>query len=451
MRKLMIAMLALAVVFGFAACDNSNSGSTSLMDKYVVALEITEGPTQYFDGDTLDKDQYTVMATQNDGQKVQLASSDFDFNPENGGIVATPSLANAKAEEKTIGTFTYAGIYQGTLRPAAVEVKATVYSIDKINVSVPEEMGQYWNSESVSDIKKEDYKVTAYALTNPTTDTLSSTPIFSKTYEGDDYDLTCGVLSANDKLTTGVHTLSFSVNDKTGLTGFADGVITAKINVKADKLTGISISRNDVEAVEGATAGDAEKYVDVTYTYASGKTEKKAGNNASDITIAWVNDPGFGSTSTFDAKDQPIKASVTEDSTITAPNNVTVETITDYIKSFTIAATNANKKFAVNDTTMSVLNTAELELSSLITKDDVKITWASGKTTGPSDAPTAAEVRAALTMYVNGVESEYLVLDATDYAADAELPVTFALEGLKYVDERTECGIEKVVAIASIS
>ena len=54
MRKLMIAMLALAVVFGFAACDNSNSGSTSLMDQYVVALEVTDGPKAYFEGDVVD-------------------------------------------------------------------------------------------------------------------------------------------------------------------------------------------------------------------------------------------------------------------------------------------------------------------------------------------------------------------------------------------------------------
>ena len=78
MRKLMIAMLALAVVFGFAACDNSNSGSTSLMDQYVVALEVT-GPTQYFAGDKLDADAYTVTAVQNDGQKVTLAAGDYEI------------------------------------------------------------------------------------------------------------------------------------------------------------------------------------------------------------------------------------------------------------------------------------------------------------------------------------------------------------------------------------
>ena len=451
MRKLMIAMLALAVVFGFAACDNSNSGSTSLMDKYVVALEITEGPTQYFDGDTLDKDQYTVMATQNDGQKVQLASSDFTFSPADGKVTADADVANADAKEKTIGTFTYSGVYQGTLAPVTVDVKATVYSIDGINVSGPD-LGQYWNSDTVADLDASAYTVTAYALAKAT-DTIESTPIFSKAYTSDDFEMKCGSLTnATDKLPAGLQTLTFTVNTKG--TAIKGGSATAEINVKVDSVKSISIALKDnVEAVIGMTNQKAEDDVDVTYALESGKTVTDPTGYGKAATVKWSNGSMETSKTFADATPQPVEAAI--DGTDIKTSGVSVVAVNNYIKSFTVtvapAAESDMKLVAgteVDEKTLQVKKGADsayvIDLANLSVAT-TNLTWASGSAPADFDAETLKD---ALKMQVNGADAAKF--DTTGYEATAKLPVTFSLTGVAGVTDKTACAVTAVELVAAL-
>ncbi len=120
MRKLMIAMLALAVVFGFAACDNStaNSGAASQLD--VAYIEATaKGDVVYLEGEKADPADYTFTGYDAAGNVVieNMASSLFSSD-----VVLTKDM------DKT--GFTYAGV----VSVPAITVPVTVYEIDKITV-----------------------------------------------------------------------------------------------------------------------------------------------------------------------------------------------------------------------------------------------------------------------------------------------------------------------------
>ena len=120
MRKLMIAMLALAVVFGFAACDNStaNSGAASQLDvAYIEAVEKTA--TDYLVGETADPADFTFTGYDAAGNVVieDMASTLFS---------ATKSFV--KGDDEAVFT------YNGTVKVPSIKVPVSVYEVEKLTV-----------------------------------------------------------------------------------------------------------------------------------------------------------------------------------------------------------------------------------------------------------------------------------------------------------------------------
>lgn len=416
MRKLMIAMLALAVVFGFAACDN-NSGSTSLMDQYVVALEITDGPTQYFEGDDVNVEDYTVTATRNDGSTFVVPAKDLVY----AGSTLTQTGDSKDAKEETIGTITYNGIYVGTINKPTVEVKATVYNIDAVGVTGPETARQYYNTQGLADVVDTDYVVTVYALAE-TTDKADAA-LYSKVLSDDEYTITANpnVSGSPAVFATGTVTLTFAPVANSSAPVISGGKNTADIAVKADVLTSISIAIKDgKEAVVGATKGTASDYVDVTYTMESGKTYKNSEYQGTAATVAWAS----SANATFVANTaESITATVTGSGISAA--NVSITPVADYIKSFTVSGGGLESGNA----------TVKLGTELDATKMTVTVTWASGTT---HETPDAEALTAALRM-TDGVNSNLTKFATSSYKVNDKLPISFYLTGLDVVNEKTDC------------
>ena len=436
MRKLMIAMLALAVVFGFAACDNSNSGSTSLMDKYVVALEITEGPEAYFVGETLDKDQYTVVATQNDGQKVELASSDFKFE---GTVPGTINGAdNSKVKEAVIGKFVYTGIYQGTINAPSVDVKASVYKIDAVDVEGPAS-AKYYDSQDMDDFRYSDYTVTAYALDG-------ATVLYSDTLDGEattpEYTLDSSevISGGNTTFATGNWTLNVQLNgaDADPIDG---GKASVSISVSHDEIASIALRAKEgaPKVVVGATRStyDVNDLVEVVYTMVSGKTfvntdgEDELPTAYGAATVAW------STNGDKIAASDKIKASVkVKGNEVNAPD-YSIETIADYISKVTIVGDDTNAK--VNGTTLQVKpDTDKLFKTSYVT---ATIAWASGNTP-ETDAETIAN---ALQIVGSDDPKSF---DCEGYTGN--LPISFALN-LTGVTADTEYSVKTITVVSDFT
>lgn len=119
MRKLMIAMLALAVVFGFAACDNStaNSGASQLDVAYIEAVEKTA--TDYLVGETPDPADFTFTGYDAAGNVVieNMASTLF-----------SATKAFVKGDDEAVFSYT------GAVTVPSIKVPVSVYEIEKITV-----------------------------------------------------------------------------------------------------------------------------------------------------------------------------------------------------------------------------------------------------------------------------------------------------------------------------
>ena len=426
MRKLMIAMLALAVVFGFAACDN-NSGSASLTDQYVVSLEVTSGPEAYFDGQTVDVADYTVTATRVDGSTFTVPSEDLEFFYSSGSDLTE----NEDSTSKVIGSISYTGFYKVPGTVLSVAVEADVYTADAINVEGPA-VAQLFNTQGVDDFDYSVYTVTAYALDD------DSAVLYSDEIEVTDDNVT-EIFTFTDALNTDVFkTGNWDIPVKFGSAtkAISGGKNTVTISVKLDTLKGISLKVNeDKEAIIGtAKAGKAGDFVTVVYTMESGKTYEGDDYQGTKATVDWTSSTPVN----FASAAEEITAKITiNGSETTAKASITP--VADYITKFKVSSS------AWTGSTGAVTVSAGTKLdTSTMT---VSLEWAS--VTGPTDAPEEAELTNALKIVVGGT-TEQTTFDTTNYAANDKLPISFSLTGLgNIVTDKTECAITSV-SIAAV-
>ena len=119
MKKFIIAMLCVAVLFGFAACDNSSnapSGSEGL-DKLVVSMKVeakTGFDGKYFDGEKIDLSNYVITATTYNGDEVEVAAADVSLDKDK-----VSAGDNEDVKSTLLATLTYKGATYG-----AIPVKA---------------------------------------------------------------------------------------------------------------------------------------------------------------------------------------------------------------------------------------------------------------------------------------------------------------------------------------
>ena len=291
MRKLMIAMLALAVVFGFAACDN-NSGSASLTDQYVVSLEVTSGPEAYFAGQKVDVADYTVTATRVDGSTFTVPSEDLAFSSD------SSLTANEDKTSKEIGSIYYTGFYKVPGTTPSVAVEADVYTVDAIDVAVVADQATYYVGSSLKNLK-DDYTVTAYAFasTVKTSDYTAENALYYAVIDSSDITLNDGSndLTATSKFSAeGLKTIKFKLFGAEVSQAIKDGKSTANLVVQADYVADFTVAQvttatatgtKDVDykyAVVGGTISKdaaAKAYLVITETMASGEVKTIVGND----------------------------------------------------------------------------------------------------------------------------------------------------------------------------
>ena len=122
MRKLMIAMLALAVVFGFAACDNSTStsGTGSQLDiAYIVGTEVND--KDYLAGDAADPADFKFTGYD--------AADNVVIENMSAELFAAKGTLSA-ADDEAVFTYNGMGLFAGK----DVKVPVDVYAIEKITV-----------------------------------------------------------------------------------------------------------------------------------------------------------------------------------------------------------------------------------------------------------------------------------------------------------------------------
>ena len=119
MKKVMIAVLSLAVLFGFAACEDGSSSTTSDM---IAGATVTGGEKVYIPGETLDLSDYTFSLTMADGSTQPASASDFVFD----------SLIVKKPQDGDTTTFTAS--YKG-MSNVGVTVVAKVGTVTDLKIS----------------------------------------------------------------------------------------------------------------------------------------------------------------------------------------------------------------------------------------------------------------------------------------------------------------------------
>ncbi len=287
MKKFMILLLSLAVLFGFAACsDGSDSGSQSLQDLAVVSLAITAGPDTYFAGETFDINDYTVVATRANGDTFTVEASDLDVS---GVAIPSSGVTSATATSTSLGKIKYSGIYTMTSTSASVDVYATVYNLDAIDVEVKANQARYYVGSDTSDIA-DDYTVTAYALETPATDTAADA-LYSRVLASDEFEVASSQIESDAFKAAGMATLTFKANANDSAAAITDGSNTASLVVYNDYLVSFDVTTEDATktSVIGAkTTATPMDYVVVTYTMASGKTGVDAKDESKTVTLTPV-------------------------------------------------------------------------------------------------------------------------------------------------------------------
>ena len=415
MKKVMIALLSLAVLFAFTACpDGSDSSSQTLEDQAVVKIEVT-GPDTYFAGETATLDDYKVVATRANGETFEVTNADdLTFS------VTVPSTAtSADAAPKSIGTIEYTGNSLVTVKDPKAEVYATVYNVDAINVVAKSSQTKYYDGSSTADLA-DDYVVTAYALKNPATDKADAA-LYAREVSSDDVEISSSLITSDAFNASGKADLTFKAYG-VAASAITGGTNTASVIVYDDYLESISVAENPAKkAVIGAkTTATPLDYVVVTYNMASGKTGDTSATGATAATAEWAAEITGGTTVFEKGKTYTITVTAKTgfDGKTDDVETVTLTLVENTIVSFTVTAS------------------GDINAGDTLKGDSFTVTptWL-----GDADSVTPpAEVTAAVlqqNLLLNGAAS-YTVPE--DYPAGTKLPVKFTLKNYPNATCNTE-------------
>ena len=408
-------MLALAVVFGFAACDNSNSGSTSLMDQYVVALEVT-GPEAYFAGQKVDVADYTVTATRVDGSTFVVPADDLAFSSDS----ALP--ANEGKDSKEIGVIYYTGFYKVPGTVPSVAVEADVYEVDAIDVAVAADQATYYALNSSLKNLKDDYTVTAYAFadTVKAADYTAENALYYAVIDSSDITLYSGATALTSNYTfasPGLKEISFRLFGTEESQAIKDGQATADLVVQTDYVADFAVAQVTTATATGTKDTDykyavvggtilkeaaAKAYLVITETMASGKVNTIVGNDISYTVTAVANQTDTEFT-TGKAYNVTVKGKIGATQTEkTAPIGITP--VVNDITSFTVTGgpttIKAGNEISAKDFTVTA-NWLDDAADGVITGADLngKLRIDGGATyTVPDNYPASTELQVKLTL-----------------------------------------------------
>ena len=368
MKKIMIALLAIAVLFGFAACDNSN-GSPDAKGDAVRLYQAETDNVVYLVGQEANLDDFTVMVQYKDGTSERVPSSDLTLTAGDGQLAAGSTL---KVK------YNLAPEYQ----VASIDLDVTIYPVTSIKVEyIGDSYDSYYDNlvgstyNGIEDAKANDifnksqYKVTAVYNTTE-----------EKVLDADEYVVT-DLADKTPSTTTadGTATIKLDLNsDGVADTGSVEGKATG-IVILADKLESINATlKEDKELIAGAKAEttSVSDLFDVTGNYASGAVKAVTVSAAT-----FVTDNFTKITAEKDA--YPVEGEVTVKFTVTGLTEAQTETfavIPNYVKSFAPTAAGVQ---------------AGASIASAITRAP---TWAAGETSNGSEDATLTAVVNPTTM-----------------------------------------------------
>ena len=415
MKKFIIAMLCVAILFGFAACDNSSSTPSTPDMSNIAYVEgsLRNASSFYFEKDTPSAADFIFTGYDVEGNVVAADMAAALF--ESGSVDASKDTVTFK--------------YHGT---DVKIVDVPVYTIDAIGVETVKTQDYFVNS-NIEKIK-DNFKVTVYALEDA--DDPESTVVASKVLAADKYTIayTEGYVDKQGDEATkftkaGDVVLTFTADGTTNVPAYgdpADDNDKVELAVMADYLVSFTVAQNeDVPAVIGDTIGDADDYVEVTYTMASGLVGDAATTNAT-ATPSWKT--SFASNAKFDEKTSYVIEVTAEIEGEDEVQEVTLKLSENTLVSFEVKYKDGSTKIE-NGTTIKL---EDFTIS--------KLTWLG--TTAPEDAPSEADLKNNLQMKVNGsVATSY---EVKNYGNDQKLPITFSLTG-DYADAECETVLKVTV------
>ena len=260
MKKVMIAMLALAVVFGFAACDNStsNSGTPSQLDvSYIEATAKSE--IDYLVGETPDPADFTFTGFDMTGNVVveNMASSLF---------AAQAPLAK-NADEAVF-------VYNGAVSVPAIKVPVNVYEVEKLTVdaTAADVVKTYYtvvatDGDSSANVDLDKYA--PYAKINKTglvvTATYNGTE--TKTVDAKDYDATLGTITENTTDLTSFKKLNWATNQLSTDIDNKDVVVKISMdNTSAAAMYKVEFKDNLISSIYVDVDEDYKFYYDMDKT-----------------------------------------------------------------------------------------------------------------------------------------------------------------------------------------
>ena len=441
MKRFMIAVLAVAVLFGFAACDNSGSGtpSTNPDDLAIIKVVVKEGPSQYFAGEKVDEADYEVVGIQANGEETPLDAAYLTFVADTTNQadyaddgLATTGTDNESVEAKVIGRIEYDGPYMAT-QGLADTVSASVYEMNAIDVAVKAGQKAYYAGSDISKLK-DDYTVTAYAVVDTTNDTAADA-VYSRVLDSKEFALGADDDALEAPITAKEYTLQFDCLTDTFVaadtTPIKGGKATATLTVLNDYITGFEVAAVSEDSTDGTpkyvvTKGKAAAtpvdYIVVTYTKASsGDKQLTATGSAlsgAGFTAAWGKIDG-AETGTQIAENTAFEEGKTYPVIVTA--NVGSEA-TSTEKSVSLAPkANVLKSFEVEP-----VSADKITAGAIISNTDftVDAKWLDDSTDAvPSDATDALLVSKLL---IDG-KSTYTI--SKSFPAGASLGVEFTLSG----------------------
>ncbi len=406
-KSILIGVLAALMLFAFTACDNT---ATTGFDQAVISIT-AEGAPEYFAGDEVSPSDYTVTATRFNGETFVVSAEDLKL--EDNSTVGTPT---DNGDVVTAGTIVYTGFtYLGDKVSTGVE--ATAYKVDAINVVVNADQPTYYKGSSTKNLN-DDYTVTAYALD------ADKEVLFERQLASDEFTIESANITTDAFSKTGKAELTFKVGGEAPA-AIEDGENTASLIVMEDYLESFDFEvmgegATTGYAIEGATITDAEDYVVVTYTMASGNVVKSTDD---DIATDY---PKATSTAAWNAEVTVDTSKFEEGKTYTI--TVTAKVGADEKESTVSKDVNAEPNKVVSFT-VTMTGSDAIEAGSEISVDDVTAvtaTWAD-TTVGAVEGVTPAVLLENVVMTVNGAEADTYTVPA-NYPAGTELPIAFSLK-----------------------
>ena len=271
MKKILIALLAVAVIFSFAACDNSSEApATDPTSNPIVRIYQGGETVEYLVGQVPELADFVVMAQRADGTTEQLAADDVVFTARSTAAAGTDSTV------ATVSLLVPNLVYASTT--TNISFVADVYAVDSIEaVYNGSGYDQYYqsvvgatvNGETAtvdSVFHKSQYTVTAIYDTDREYVLSSDEYVVSNSGSGN-FDATAPAVDA--AVTISLDLDKNGTADSVSATATVDGLV-----IVADELEGISIALNeDEELIAGAAVESTLANIfTVTASYASDKT-----------------------------------------------------------------------------------------------------------------------------------------------------------------------------------